>query len=452
MPGPPLSHRAREQIDSSADSPLLKALGRTFGNPRSSDNPDGVINAGLAENSLLHDWLTEFWERPGTLKLDHTDLTYGKSIFGSDRIFAALGQLYKTHFRPHEPVEPSHIVTSNGLSPLISRLAAVTSDVGDDWIVPAPWYNGFKQDLQGTSQVGIASVAVPAGALGTVGEVEALEQEMQRRRGDSSAPKVTAVLLTSPHNPLGFCYSRDVLVQYCKFAERWNLYLVADEIYALSVFDADDCPDALPFTSILSIDVAAEAGCDPSRIIQLYGASKDFGCNGLRAGVAVIQHNGDLMSALASTAIEMRMGSPTDALWSALLTSPELPTYLSLNKAALGRAYRYLTSWLRAHDLPYTPAHAGHFVLVDWRRHVDKVEVEGGDGARGGRFAREVAFLDRIVDAGVYLGPGFSYACPEPGCFRMTFSRFELEIALERLEKLVGLEAKARELSRLHPS
>mgnify|MGYP002477621758 CR=1 FL=1 len=74
---------------------------------------------------------------------------------------------------------------------------------------------------------------------------------------------------------------------------------------------ADDCPDALPFTSILSLDVAAEAGCDPSRIVQLYGASKDFGANGLRAGVAVIQHNADLMAALAATAMEMRMGSPT---------------------------------------------------------------------------------------------------------------------------------------------
>ena len=36
-----------------------------------------------------------------------------------------------------------------------------------------------------------------------IGEVEALDEEMQRRQGDSSAPRVTAVLLTSPHNPLG---------------------------------------------------------------------------------------------------------------------------------------------------------------------------------------------------------------------------------------------------------
>ncbi|BGP49569.1 hypothetical protein JCM10450v2_005463 [Rhodotorula kratochvilovae] len=428
---PPLSRRAVKQQEKSAKSPLLSALFRTFSNLWSEDNPDGVINAGLAENSLLHDWLIAFWERQGTLKIEHADLTYGKSILGSDRIFTALGSLYAAHFKPHDEVKPEHIATSNGLSPMIEHLAAVTSDVGDEWLIPAPWYNGFAQDLNATSQVGIASVSIPVGKTGTLAEVEALEAEMQRRKG--------------------FCYSREVLVEYCKFAERWNLYLISDEIYALSVFDPDDYADALPFTSILSIDVLTEAGCNPSRIIQLYGASKDFGANGIRAGAAVIQHNKRLMGALAANAMPMRMGSPTDILWSALLTSPDLDTYLALNRTALSRAYAFLTAWLRAHDLPYTPANAGHFVLVDFRAHFAKAEraqVEGGQE----KYACEIGFLNKVVDSGVYMG--FSYAVDAPGFFRMTFSirRHELDIALGRLEKLCGLSAKAKELSGQFPT
>ena len=130
------------------------------------------------------------------------------------------------------------------------------------------------------------------------------------------------------------------------------------------------------------------------------------------------------MAALAGRAMEFRMGSPTvrpchisqrgallgspfsltvvqDSLWSALLTSPELPAYLSLNRRALSRAYAFCTAWLRAQALPYTPAHAGHFVLVDWRAHIDKVELQDGDGLSA--FAKEFAFLEQLVAGGVYL-------------------------------------------------
>lgn len=222
----------------------------------------------------------------------------------------------------------------------------------------------------------------------------------------------------------GFCYPRDVLFEYARFAEKWNLFLVMDEVYANSVYDSN--ADGRPFVSILSVDVLREAGCDPSRVLVLYGMSKDFGANGFRGGTLVCQHNEEFMAALASTAMPMRMGSPTDILWSALLESPELPDYLAMNRRALSKAYKYVTAWLEAHNLPYTPANAGHFVLVDLRTHVGQVQLDGGthgavDGDtdegdpfperrkeedEAGEFKQEIAFLNKLVDEGVYLGPG----------------------------------------------
>ncbi|GAA5906199.1 hypothetical protein JCM6882_006074 [Rhodosporidiobolus microsporus] len=448
---PGLSQRAEEQLESGAKNPLLGAVGKTFGNQYDKEtNPDGVVNAGLAENSLLHDWLIAFFERQGTLKLLHTDLTYGQSILGSNRILNALSDTYSRFFNPHKPVKPEHICTSNGLSSLIEHLAACTADVGDCWLIPAPYYNGFTLDLNATSKVDIASVEIPEGQHGELGEVEALEQEMQRRSKDEEAPKITAVLVTNPHNPLGFCYKPDVLRKYCRFAERWNLWLVMDEIYALSVFDSPDQSDPQPFTSILSIDVLKETGCNPARIIQLYGMSKDFGANGLRAANLICQDNPKLMGALASTAMPMRMGSPTDALWSALLNSPDLPTYLSLNRQALSRAYTYLSAWLKAQDIPYRPANAGHFILADFRELVSRME---GKKEEQPSKEQEIAFLNRLVDKGlVYFGPGFSYEVSPYGFFRITFCirRDELEVALTRVEKMCGLPTKALELSKEH--
>ncbi|GAA5987548.1 hypothetical protein JCM10908_002003 [Rhodotorula pacifica] len=458
---PSLSERAIAQKKASAESPLFSALFRTFGNQWSEANPDGIVNAGLAENSLMHDWLTRFWERQGSLKINHLDLTYGTSILGSDRLFRALSNYFNTYFSPFDPVAPEHIATSNGLSPMIEHVAAVLSDPEDAWLIPTPYYNGFVPDLNATSQVRIAGVDIPLDKCGTMAEVDLLHAEMERREREGVTQKVTAVLITNPHNPLGFCYSPEVLLAYCRFAERWNLFLVSDEIYATSVYDSPDLPNALSFTSILSLDAKKDANCDPSPILVLYGMSKDFGANGFRAGAMVCQHHVEVMQAIASNAMTMRMGSPTDILWSALLNSDELPSYIAQNQRALSRAYTYLTTWLMAHDLPYTPANAGHFILVDFREHVGAIAREGTleegkesprrekDAEESGRFRDEIVLLNRFVDGGVYMGPGFSYACPEPGFFRITFCirRRELEIALERIETVCGLPHKALEIS-----
>lgn len=144
----------------------------------------------------------------------------------------------------------------------------------------------------------------------------------------------------------GFCYGPEVLLAYCRFAEKWNIYLVSDEIYALgfvpisfltsimpsvpstltplsvyavltltsssnSVFHAPDLPSPVSFTSILSLDVEKDAGCNPARVVQLYGMSKDFGANGVRAGCLVAQNNPLLLRSLMGNAMVMRMGSPS---------------------------------------------------------------------------------------------------------------------------------------------
>lgn len=118
-------------------------------------------------------------------------------------MLSALSSTYSRFFNPASPVKPEHICTSNGLSSLIEHLAACTADAADCWLIPAPYYNGFTQDLNATSKVGIASVEIPEGQHGELGEVEALEKEMQRRSRDKALPKIAAVLVTNPHNPLG---------------------------------------------------------------------------------------------------------------------------------------------------------------------------------------------------------------------------------------------------------
>lgn len=99
--------------------------------------------------------------------------------------------------------------------------------------------------------------------------------------------RVKAFLLCNPQNPLGKyipsdllyilwstgrCYTREVLEAYMQFYQKHNLYLITDEIYALSTWKNPDFPDAPGFTSVLS--VKKDGLIDPSLVHVFWGMSK----------------------------------------------------------------------------------------------------------------------------------------------------------------------------------
>lgn len=83
--------------------------------------------------------------------------------------------------------------------------------------------------------------------------------------------KIRALLLCNPHNPLGKCYTVDSLKTYFALCNKYNIHLISDEIYGLSVFDVEG-PKRTPFTSVLSIDPTGLLRTD--QIHVLYGMSK----------------------------------------------------------------------------------------------------------------------------------------------------------------------------------
>ena len=86
-----------------------------------------------------------------------------------------------------------------------------------------------------------------------------------------------ALMLCSPHNPLGRCYSRESLIAYMRLCQKYQIHLVSDEIYAFSTWKNrhDSSPPPVDFTSVLSIP--SEGNIDPSLVHVLWGMSKDFG-------------------------------------------------------------------------------------------------------------------------------------------------------------------------------
>jgi aspartate/methionine/tyrosine aminotransferase len=106
--------------------------------------------------------------------------------------------------------------------------------------------------------------------------ISALEASLQ-----ASRHRVRALVLSNPHNPLGRCYSADVLESCAQFCQTHDIHLVSDEVFALSQFDSPDLPKAPKFTSILDLDLES-LNVDPNRIHMIWSLSKDFAASGAR--------------------------------------------------------------------------------------------------------------------------------------------------------------------------
>ena len=82
----------------------------------------------------------------------------------------------------------------------------------------------------------------------------------------------------------------ETLKEFAAFCGENDLHLISDEIYAFSVFDNPEIPAAVPFRSVLSLDL--DKLIDPRFLHVLYGASKDFCVNGLQMGFVCTRNEG----------------------------------------------------------------------------------------------------------------------------------------------------------------
>ncbi len=84
-------------------------------------------------------------------------------------------------------------------------------------------------------------------------------------------PQIAGLLIINPDNPTGMIYPKEILEEFVGLAKEFDLYLVADEIYANLAYDSDD------FTSLAQL-----ADGVPTMIMR--GLSKEVPWPGSRCG------------------------------------------------------------------------------------------------------------------------------------------------------------------------
>ncbi len=195
-------------------------------------------------------------------------LAYSPSL-GIPQLRESIASYYNRYGLPVGPAEVA--VTVGGSEAIFFALSAVC-DPGDEILVREPFYANY---IAFAAMISAKVVPIPA----------SLDAEFRLPSREEISryitPRTKAILYISPENPTGVVYDRRELETFRELAERFGLYLIADEVYREFIYD-----DHVTFTSVLELE-----GFEQQSIL-IDSVSKRFSSCGARIGSLVTFNRG----------------------------------------------------------------------------------------------------------------------------------------------------------------
>eukprot|EP00111_Clytia_hemisphaerica_P001465 TCONS_00004188-protein len=381
-------------------------------------NPDGIINLGTAENRLLFDLIQE---KLADIKLDqmHESYTHYCKLSGTDAFRQKLSAFFNRFMHPQEKIVEQDVYVMNGCGTVIETIGRSICNEGDGVLIPAPYYTGFKSDLE--QRIAVKTIPVHLDCQGKQAfqiTLQKLEEALEGAE-DSGIP-VKALLLSNPNNPLGTVYTEEELEMMAEFCYNNDLHLVCDEIYLLSVYDQN-----ASFKSLLSIKNFHKYR---DHIHVVWGFSKDFSLSGFRVGVAITK-NEELQHDLGSQGYYTSVSTVTQYILEEMITDSQwLDKLVQINHQRLQQNRNLVAKKLSQTNIPFVYPQSGLFVWMNLSKCMKDQSLQN-----------ETELFEQLMNNGLYLVPGQAFETKENGWFRMIISNEyqTVELALKRLLKTV---------------
>ncbi|KAH8668544.1 pyridoxal phosphate-dependent transferase [Xylariales sp. PMI_506] len=389
------------------------------GDYNAQTNPEGLIAFSTAENMLVTEELGQFAQN---VRISAEAFGYRFSMAGGPHFPKVLAVHLNEYFKPYAPLTGDEILVADTATALNEMLGFALAEPGDAILVSRPMYGRFELDFGMKAGVEILYADTHARTCFEPSVVQHYEAAVARTA--ERGTRIRAVLIVNPHNPLGKCYPRETIVEIMKFCQKHQFHLISDEMYGCSVFDSGE-PDAVPFTSLLSID--PDHVIDTNLCHVLCGMSKDFGAAGMRIGAIVTQNKSVLKACRAQVQFHDPSGMSIVVATAMLEDRAWCKDFLDAAAQKLGAAYRHVTRGLSELGVGYLRgANAGFFVWVDLSPFLPEGSASQQD--------REIALARELVANGVFLHPGEEHSI-EPGWFRLVYTQ-EPDVVNEGLRRL----------------
>lgn len=185
-----------------------------------------------------------------------------------------LADYYKKH---NINITADDIIIGAGASEAILFAFQTIMNPDDEVIIPEPFYanyNGFAINA-GVKVIPIVSSIESGFALPPIADFE-----------KSITPKTKAILVCNPNNPTGYLYSEEELETLRQLVLKYDLYLIADEVYR------EFCYDGSKHHSCMHLKGIEE------NVILIDSVSKRYSACGVRIGCMISKNKEVMRTAL----------------------------------------------------------------------------------------------------------------------------------------------------------
>ncbi|XP_049377628.1 1-aminocyclopropane-1-carboxylate synthase-like [Solanum stenotomum] len=392
-----------------------------------TDNPNGVIQMGLAENQLCFDLIQEWVVNNPKASIctaegaeNFQDIAIFQDYHGLPEFRQAVARFMEKVRGDRVTFDPDRIVMSGGATGAHEMLAFCLADPGDAFLVPTPYYPGFDRDLRWRTGVQLFPVVCESCNDFKVTK-KALEEAYEKAQ--QSNIKIKGLLINNPSNPLGTLLDKDTLRDIVTFINSKNIHLVCDEIYAATVFDQPR------FISVSEI-VEEIIECNKDLIHIVYSLSKDLGFPGFRVGI-VYSYNDTVVNIARKMSSFGLVSTQTQHLLASMLSDEIfIEKFIAESSERLGKRQGMFTKGLAQVGISTLKSNAGLFFWMDLRRLLKEATFDG-----------ELELWRIIInEVKLNVSPGCSFHCSEPGWFRVCFANMDdetMKTALRRIRNFV---------------
>ncbi len=278
-------------------------------------------------------------------------------------------------------------VTCGATEAMMATLMAIINE-GDEIVVFEPFYENYGPD-------GILSGAVPRYVTLTPPDWEFKPVELAAAFNE----KTKAIIINTPNNPTGKVFTRGELETIAQLCEKWDCYVITDEIYEHILYDG------AVHISPASIPELAE------RTITLNSISKTYAVTGWRVGWAIAEER--ITREIRKVHDFLTVGAPTPFQHAAAVALDFPDNYYQRVQDHYTNARAFLINTLQETGFEPVLPRGSYYIITDVSKWMARLNIPD-----------DFTFARRLIElSGVATVPGSSfYANREKGKTQIRFS------------------------------
>jgi aspartate aminotransferase len=300
--------------------------------------------------------------------------------------------------------DPSDIIVGVGSKQLLYTAFQVLCNPGDEVILAVPTWTTFIEQIK---------------LAGATSKIITLQPPFQLKASDIEpliTQKTKVLLLNTPSNPTGMMIQKDELIKIADLAVKYNIFVIADEIYEKLIYHNTH-------TSIASLNEKIK-----QRTLTTNGVSKAYAMTGWRIGYAggpkeII----NAMKSLQSQLISNPTSISQKAAIAALKSDPSIVE--QMRKAFEERRKAGLAMIETIPNVSITPPNGAFYFFISIKQLL------------GGKYQTATAWCaDLLAKKHVAIVPGEAFEYP--GYVRISYavSQDNLLLALQRIKEYIEEE------------